>query len=172
MKIQMLVPLHTYPMSNENEIALHAAAVARHLDADVHALVLKANFPRVSSALGNMLIDVPAMIGDAKEKCRLRGEELVQASKDETGPSGISLRITEIEFFLRRLEMPSLVMLATMILLWWASGLGRPDRRPPPKLLSLAPAGQHCWFRKRCGCDIPSCDDWMGWKQRGGTCGS
>ena len=92
MKTQMLVPLHTYPMPNENGIALHAAAVARHLDADVHALVLKASIPRVSSALGNMLIDVPAMIGDAKEKCRLRGEELVQAMREETGPSGISLR--------------------------------------------------------------------------------
>jgi nucleotide-binding universal stress UspA family protein len=97
MKTQMLVPLHTYPMPNENGIALHAAAVARHLDADVHALVLKASIPRVSSALGNMLIDVPAMIGDAKEKCRLRGEELVQAMREETGPSGISLRTTEIE---------------------------------------------------------------------------
>jgi nucleotide-binding universal stress UspA family protein len=97
MKTQMLVPLHTYPMPNENGIALHAAAVARHLDADVHALVLKASIPRVSSAFGNMLIDVPAMIGDAKEKCRLRGEELVQAMRDETGPSGISLRTTEIE---------------------------------------------------------------------------
>src|SRR4051812_45793599 len=97
MKTQMLVPLHTYPMPDENGIALHAAAVARHLDADVHALAQKANSPRVPSALENMLIDVPAMIGDAKEKCRLRGEELVQAMRDETEPAGISLRITEIE---------------------------------------------------------------------------
>lgn len=97
MKTQMLVPLHTYPMSNENEIAGHAAAVARHLDADVHALVHKTSFPRVTSALGNMLIDVPAMIGDSKEKCRLRGEELVQALENEMEPHFISLRTTKIE---------------------------------------------------------------------------
>ena len=71
MTLQILVPLHTYPDGNADNIALHAAAIARHLNADVHALVLIADSPRVSSALGNMIIDVPALIGDAKAKCRL-----------------------------------------------------------------------------------------------------
>ena len=66
MRLQILVPLHTYPDGNADNLALHAAATARHLDADVHALVLIADFPRISSHLANMILDVPALIGDAK----------------------------------------------------------------------------------------------------------
>ena len=43
-RAQILVPLHTYPDGNADNIALHAAAIARHLNADVHALVLNADF--------------------------------------------------------------------------------------------------------------------------------
>lgn len=99
MKIQILLPVHTYADGNADRFALHAAAIARHLDADVHALVLNADFPRVSSALGNLLIDVPALIGGAKAKSRERGSAVIQAMKTEMGPLGISLRTTQIECF-------------------------------------------------------------------------
>jgi len=98
-KIQILLPVHTYADGNADRFALHAAAIARHLDADVHALVLNADFPRVSSALGNLLIDVPALIGGAKAKSRERGSAVIQAMKTEMGPLGISLRTTQIECF-------------------------------------------------------------------------
>lgn len=99
MRLQILVPLHTYPDGNADTIALHAAAIARHLNADVHALVLNADFPRVYSPLGNMLIDVPALIGGVKTKCRERGLAIIQAMETEMGPLGTPLRITEIECF-------------------------------------------------------------------------
>ncbi len=97
MTLQLLVPLHTYTDGNSDSIAHHAATIARHLNADVHALVLIADFPRVSSALANMLLDVPALIGDAKAKCRERGSRIIRAMETEMGPLGISLRTTQIE---------------------------------------------------------------------------
>lgn len=97
MKLQVLVPVHTYPEGNADAIALHAAAVARHLDADIDALIFAVDFPRVSSPLGNMLVDVPAMIGEAKAKCRARGAALVQMLESETGSHGIPFRTTELE---------------------------------------------------------------------------
>ncbi|MBR1024700.1 universal stress protein [Bradyrhizobium viridifuturi] len=99
MKLDILVPIHTYPDGNADKFALHVAAAAKQLGADVHALVLNADFPRVSSALGNMLLDVPALIGGAKAKCRERGSSVIQAVEREMGPLGIPLRTTQTECF-------------------------------------------------------------------------
>lgn len=99
MTLQILVPLHTYPDGNSDNIALHAAAIARHLNADVHALVLIVDFPRFSSPLGNLLIDVPALIGEVKAKCRERGSAIIKAMEREMGPLGIRLRTSKIECF-------------------------------------------------------------------------
>jgi nucleotide-binding universal stress UspA family protein len=97
MKLQILVPLHTYPERNSDRIALHAAVMARHLDADIRALVLTAGFPKVSSALGDLLIDVPAMMEDAKAKCHSHGAALIKALEAELRPMGVPLRSTETE---------------------------------------------------------------------------
>ena len=94
MKPLMLVPIHTYPDGNSVRLADQAVTIARHLDADVHALVIVADFPPVANALGNMILDVPAMIGEAKEKCRERGTAVVKALSTQLGPA---LRITRIE---------------------------------------------------------------------------
>ena len=99
MKLDILVPIHTYPDGNADNFSLHAAAIARHLNADVHALVLNADFPRVSSALGSVLLDVPALIGGAKAKCRERGAAVVLALETELGSLGIPLRTSHIECF-------------------------------------------------------------------------
>ncbi len=99
MKLDILVPIHTYPDGNAVEFALHIAAIARHLNADVHALVLNANFPPVSSALGNMLIDVPGLVAGAKAKCRERGAAVVRALETELGSLGVPLRTSHIECF-------------------------------------------------------------------------
>ncbi len=99
MKLQILVPIHTYPDGNTDNIALHAAAIARHLNAEVHAVVLNADFPPLSSPLGNILIDVPALIGGAKAKCRERGAAVVLAMETAMGPLGTRLRTTHTECF-------------------------------------------------------------------------
>lgn len=99
MKSDILVPIHTYPDGNAESIALHAAGIAQHLTASVHALVLNADFPGVSSSLGNMLIDVPELIGGAKARCRERGAAVVLALETELGALGIPLRTSHLECF-------------------------------------------------------------------------
>jgi nucleotide-binding universal stress UspA family protein len=99
MTLQILVPIHTYPDGNVGNLALHAAIIARQLNADVHAVVLNADFQRISSPLGNVLLDVPALIGGAKAKCRERGAAVVLAMETAMGPLGIPLRTTHTECF-------------------------------------------------------------------------
>lgn len=96
MSTQILVPLHTYPDGNAEGIALHVAATAQHLQADVHALVLDVDFPEVSSVLGNLIIDVPAMISETKTRCRARGVSLVDAMETRTASVGAKFRATEL----------------------------------------------------------------------------
>jgi len=99
MKPDILVPIHTFPDGNAASLAVHTAQIARHLDATVHALVLEANFPGVSSALGNMLIDVPELIGGAKARCRERGAAVVAAMEKEMGALHVPLRVSHVECF-------------------------------------------------------------------------
>ena len=97
MTLQILVPLHTYPDGNSVGIAAHAAAVARHLKADVHGLVLNATFPPASSIMGNMIINVDSMVREVTAKCHLKGVALVEAMQAELEPTGISFRSTELD---------------------------------------------------------------------------
>ena len=97
--LNILAVIQTYPDGNADRFASQVAAAARHLTANVHALVLQADFPSVSSALGRMLIDVPTLIGGAKAQCRERGEEVVKALSAELASLEIPLRTTTVECF-------------------------------------------------------------------------
>ena len=94
---QILVPLHTYPDGNSISIAAHVGAVARHLQADVHGLVLNATFPPASSILGNMIINVDSMVREVTAKCHVRGTALVQAMQAALEPVGIKFRSTQLD---------------------------------------------------------------------------
>lgn len=97
MALQVLTPLHTYPDGNSPTAAPHAAALARHLEAEVHALILNATFPPMSSLTGTSLIDVGAMARDVTERCRARGHALVAALEEALRPTGHALRVTELD---------------------------------------------------------------------------
>ena len=97
MTLQILVPLHTYPDGNSVSIAAHVGAVARHLKADVHGLVLNATFPPVSSIMGNMLINVDSMVREVTAKSHVRGTALVLAMQAALDPIGISFRSTQLD---------------------------------------------------------------------------
>lgn len=99
MTIDILAPIHTYPDGNSETFALHVAAIAQHLDANVHALILNADFPSASNALGNILIDIPSLISGAKAQSRDRGAAFLQAMESEVERLGISLRTTEVKCF-------------------------------------------------------------------------
>ena len=97
MTLQILVPLHTYPDGNSVNIAAHVGAIARHLGADVHGLVLNATFPPVSSLMGNMLINVDSMVREVTAKCHVRGAALELAMEAALGPLGINFRSTQLD---------------------------------------------------------------------------
>ena len=97
MTLQILVPLHTYPDGNSVGIAAHVSAVARHLKADVHGLVLNATFPPATSMMGNMLINVDTMVREVTAKCHARGAALVQAMQAALEPIGVKFRSTQLD---------------------------------------------------------------------------
>ena len=97
MPLQILVPLHTYPDGNSVNIAAHVAAVAGHLGADVHGLVLNATFPPASSLMGNLIINVDSMVQEVTAKCHVRGTALVQAMQAALEPIGIAFRSTWLD---------------------------------------------------------------------------
>lgn len=96
MSSQILVPLHTFPDGNAENIAVHAAAVAAFLKADVNAAILDADFPPVSSPLGNLLIDVTSLVSETKARCLERGSALARAMEREMARRAIPLRTTRL----------------------------------------------------------------------------
>ena len=97
MTLQILVPLHTYPDGNSANLAAHVGAVARHLGADVHGLVLNASFPPVSSLMGDMIINIDSMVREVTAKCHSRGAALVLAMQAALELIGIKFRSTEVD---------------------------------------------------------------------------
>ena len=97
MTLQILVPLHTYPDGNSVNIAAHVAAVARHLKADVHGLIMNATFPPATSLMGNMIINVDSMVREVTAKCHARGAALVQAMEAALDPIAVKFRSTQLD---------------------------------------------------------------------------
>ncbi len=104
MTIQILVPLLTYPDGNSANITKHVAGIARHLGGDVHGLVLNAIFPRVSSLLGGMIIDVEGLAQNVTARCRSRGAALVLAMEASLNPIGVKFRSTQLDCLMGTIE--------------------------------------------------------------------
>lgn len=94
---QILVSLNTYPDESSANIAAPVSAVARHLRAGVHGLVLNATFPPVSSLMGNVIINVDSMIHEVTARCHARGAALVSAMQAALEPVGIAFRSTQLD---------------------------------------------------------------------------
>lgn len=90
MKLQVLVPLVTYPEPNSDAVAANSVAVAAQLGADLHALALNATIPPVSNALSRLLLDVPEMIREAEALSRQRGEQLLDAIRVQASAAGVA----------------------------------------------------------------------------------
>lgn len=99
MSVQILLPLQTYPDGNGEPALRHAVKVASHLHGELHALVLVADFPQVSSALGNLVLDVPSLMAGARETCRQKGAALLHALTGYAKESCVALRSDEIACF-------------------------------------------------------------------------
>jgi len=97
MSLQILLPLHTYPDGNSESLLSQAIAVAGYLEGEIHALVLAAEFPPLASALGNLVLDVPSILADARERCRETGAALLQSLTDQAKADGVRTRSSEID---------------------------------------------------------------------------
>lgn len=91
MAYRILVPCHTYPDGNSDALAAHVAAAARHLEAEISAVVLIPDFPPLASPLGEMVIDISALVGETLQRCRARGRALLQAIEREAAAQGIAV---------------------------------------------------------------------------------
>ncbi len=91
MKLQAALPLVTYPDPNSDKIAEKAVAVARQLDASLHAFALNVEIPDVSNRLSRLLLDVPAMIREAKTTSNARGKHLLALVEEKARAAGIEL---------------------------------------------------------------------------------
>lgn len=91
MKIQVLLPLATYPDANSDAVAANAVAVAVQLHADLHALALHAKIPEVSTAFSRLLLDVPTRIREAEATSRQSGGRLLAKVVEEGTRQGGSV---------------------------------------------------------------------------------
>ncbi len=99
MSLQILLPLHTYPDGNSETLLSHATAISSHLGGELHALVLAADFPQVSSALGNLVLDVPSLMAGARSKCAEKGAALLQALTAKAEAGGIQISTSEVDCY-------------------------------------------------------------------------
>lgn len=90
MKMQIFLPLATYPDANAEAVAGNAVAVAAQLHADLHVLALQAKIPQVSSILSHLLLDVPERIREAEAKSRQNGGALLAKIVEEGARLGIA----------------------------------------------------------------------------------
>lgn len=96
MELEVLVPLVTYPDANSDKVTSNAIAIAKHLDANVHALALNVDIPNVSSVLSGVLLDVPGMIRKAEADSQNCGRALLAGMTTRAAEAGVAVRTGEI----------------------------------------------------------------------------
>ena len=96
MKRQALLPLVTYPDPISDAVAANAVAMAKQLDAILHALALNVDIPPVSNALSRFLLDMPEMIRQAEATSRKRGDSLLAAVAEYAKRVGIEVTTNSV----------------------------------------------------------------------------
>lgn len=95
MKLRTFLPLLTYPDASTQESVANAAAVARLLGADLHALAIEADIPQVSNALSRVLLNLPEMILDAEKLSTHNGAKLLAAAKSAASAEALVVTTSE-----------------------------------------------------------------------------
>jgi len=88
---QAFVPLVTYPDPNSEAVAEHAVAAAAWLGASLHACMFDADIPVPSSALSNVLMNVPQLVREAEATSKAHGERLLRQLTAAAAARGVSL---------------------------------------------------------------------------------
>lgn len=97
MTLQTLVPLITYPDNSAPETSALAVNVARYLESDIHAITLEPDFLAPTNALARMVVDVPGMLKEIKDACRLRGQTMSRAIAEIAQRENVGFREGRIE---------------------------------------------------------------------------
>lgn len=91
MRPQALLPFVTHPDPISDAVVGHAVAVARLVQAEIHALAINVDIPPVSSALSRLLLDVPEMIRAAEALSRERADRLLARTEQSGSEQGITV---------------------------------------------------------------------------------
>lgn len=79
------MPLATYPEAIADEAIRAAAAFAASLECMLHVTTFAVDIPQVSSALGNLLLDVPGLVRAAEEKSKAECHRLKDLVRGAAG---------------------------------------------------------------------------------------
>ncbi|TSE13322.1 universal stress protein [Mesorhizobium intechi] len=86
----------TYPEATTAKIALNAVALAKQIDAALHAVAISVDIPDVSNALSKYLLDLPYKIREVEATSRKRGKDLLEAIGQEAMRAGVTLTTQEL----------------------------------------------------------------------------
>ena len=96
MNRQAFLPLVTYPDPISDAVAATAVAMAKQLDADLHALALNVDIPPVSNALSRFLLNMPEMIRQTEATSKKRGGEVLAIVTEQAKRVGIEVTTNSI----------------------------------------------------------------------------
>lgn len=99
MTFEILLPLQTYPTGNSEALLPQVLRVAQHLRGRIHAVMNATEFPSASSALSNLVLDVPSLLAGARETCRQKEAALLAELARQAATAGIDLCSSEIRTF-------------------------------------------------------------------------
>jgi nucleotide-binding universal stress UspA family protein len=86
----------TYPDANTPKIASNAVALARNIDAALHAVAINVDIPDVSNPLSTYLLDLPYKIAEVEATSRKHGKALLEAIIQEAARGGVTLSTQEL----------------------------------------------------------------------------
>jgi nucleotide-binding universal stress UspA family protein len=91
MKLQVLLPLVTYPGPVSPHVGSNAAIVSAQLEAELHALAVNVDIPPVSNALSTFFLNTPELIRQANARSRKYGEDILRVVTEQAKLANVKL---------------------------------------------------------------------------------
>ncbi|KQZ21709.1 hypothetical protein ASD50_05120 [Mesorhizobium sp. Root552] len=91
MKLQVLLPLVTYPGPVSPHVGSNAAVVSAQLEAELHALAVNVDIPPVSNALSTFFLKTPELIRQANARSRKYGEDILRVVTEQAKLANVKL---------------------------------------------------------------------------------
>lgn len=91
MKTQLFLPVITYPDQTSAVMISNAVALARNIDATLHAVAVDITIPPLNNPWSSMLIDVDKMVREAESTSERHGERLLNIAGNLCASAGVTL---------------------------------------------------------------------------------